>query len=182
MIRMLLLGAMLAGAIVSGDLVPVHAGDPAPEDRSLPEQLKSVYVVAQYDDSRDPSKALAAATARAQRDQKRIILEVGRRRCAWCQALDAFIRRSDVVTDELRSNYLILKVPDSLEQPIFEFLADYPTVYETPHWFVLESDGKLLHSQNASKFESGGTYRESKLVEFLQTWKRKEGVFPSTVR
>ena len=43
MIRMLLMSAMLAGAIVSGDLVPVHAGDPAPEDRSLPEQLKALY-------------------------------------------------------------------------------------------------------------------------------------------
>ena len=51
-----------------------------------------------------------------------------------------------------------------------EFLAQYPEIKGYPHLFVLDNDGKLLHSQFTGELEKGKGYDRKKFFEFLKAW------------
>jgi hypothetical protein len=49
-------------------------------------------------------------------------------------------------------------------------LSHYPEVKGYPHIFVLDEDGKLLHSQDTSELELGKSYDPEKFFAFLRKW------------
>ncbi|QQS36491.1 MAG: hypothetical protein IPM56_00635 [Ignavibacteriales bacterium] len=53
-------------------------------------------------------------------------------------------------------------------------LSKYPEVPGYPHFFVLESDGKFLHSQDTGKLEEGKDYSKEKLMAFFKEWSPKK--------
>jgi hypothetical protein len=71
----------------------------------------------------------------------------------------------------LEENYIILKVNYSKENKNEKFLSQYPAVEGYPHFFVLDSEGKLLHSQNTGELEKEKDYDMEKFVDFLNKWK-----------
>ena len=67
--------------------------------------------------------------------------------------------------------YVVVKVNFSKENKNEKFLSQYPAIEGYPHFFVLESDGKLLHSQNTGELEKDKDYDKEKFVAFLSKWK-----------
>ena len=130
----------------------------------------AVYTVQVYDPARDPVADLAATIRTAQAANKRIVLQVGGDWCGWCHKLDRYVAEHPAVASTLHHGFVIMKVNKSGENENAEFLAQYPKIPGYPHWYVLESDGTLLHSQGTAALEDGGTYSESALLEFLRTW------------
>ncbi len=131
-----------------------------------------VYTVGKYDPEADPAVDLIATIERAQAEHKRIILQVGGEWCQFCHRLDAFIRETPSVATGLHDGFLIMKVSFTQgENENTEFLGQYPDVAGYPHWYVLESDGTLLHSQDTSKIQKGNNYSEDKLLAFIEKWK-----------
>ena len=63
-----------------------------------------------------------------------------------------------------------MKVNMSDENDNAEFLSGYPQVPAYPHFFVLDQDGTLLHSQGTGKLEEGQGYDEDLFLAFLKTW------------
>ena len=55
-----------------------------------------------------------------------------------------------------------------------EFLANYPEIWGYPHLFVLETDGKFIHSQETSELEEGKSYNLTKFTTFLKEWSPKK--------
>lgn len=47
------------------------------------------------------------------------------------------------------------------------------TIRGYPHLFVLDADGKLLHSQNTADLEEGRGYNEGVVLAFLAKWAPK---------
>lgn len=39
-----------------------------------------------------------------------------------------------------------------------------------PHLFVLDSDGRLLHSQGTAELEEGQSYNLRRFMAFIDTW------------
>ncbi|NIM47777.1 MAG: DUF255 domain-containing protein [Gemmatimonadales bacterium] len=143
--------------------------------RAACQEAASIYVVAEYDPSRDPSKDLSRAIERAEAEGKRIIIEVGGQWCSWCHILDAFVRENKVVARKLRDSFVVLKVNFSSENRNREFLSRYPRAQGYPHIYVLESDGSFLHSQPTVALELGRSYSEVAVISFLDKWApRKE--------
>ena len=135
---------------------------------------QAVYTVAEYNPSADPAEDLAATIERAQAENKRIILQVGGEWCKYCHRLDAFIRETPAVAQGLHDGFVIMKVSFTQGENENEaFLDHYPEVAGYPHWYVLESDGTLLHSQDTSKIQKGNNYSEPKLLAFIDNWKPK---------
>jgi thiol:disulfide interchange protein len=134
---------------------------------------EAVYTVKVYDPDRDPAEDLAATIRTAQATHKRIVLQVGGDWCGWCHKLDQFIADHPAVATALHDGFVIMKVNRSNENDNTAFLAQYPEIPGYPHWYVLESDGTLLHSQPTEELEDGDSYSESALVEFLRTWSGK---------
>jgi len=64
-----------------------------------------------------------------------------------------------------------MKVNMSEENDNEAFLSAYPEVPAYPHFFVLDSDGTFLHSQNTAELEQGQGYHEERFLEFLSQWK-----------
>ena len=66
-----------------------------------------------------------------------------------------------------------MKVNYSKENKNEEVLSQYPRIAGYPHLFVLDSDGKLLHSQDTGELESGDHHDRDKVFNFLKEWAKQ---------
>lgn len=123
-----------------------------------------------YDPKADPAKDLAAAQAEAARSGKRILMDVGGEWCGWCHRMEAFIVGNPEIRTLLEANYVLLKVHFGDENKNEKFLSAYPKIEGYPHLFVLDANGKLLHSQDTGQLEEGKGYHLGRFREFLAKW------------
>jgi len=133
----------------------------------------SLYVVDTYDPERNADKDVKEAVSKAKAGRKHVLLEVGGEWCGWCHLMNKYFKENDNVAESLAKNYLIVKINYSKENENKEFLGKYPPIKGYPHIFVLDSDGKLLHSQNTAELEEGKGYNEAAVLEFLDKWAPK---------
>lgn len=134
-------------------------------------QTESIYKpVTEFDPSRDPSKDLQEAVYEANKSNKRIILDVGGDWCIWCHRLDDFINKNEDIKNFLNNNFIVLKINFSKENKNEEFLSKFPEIPGYPHFFVMESNGELLHSQNTGELEQDKGYGKEKMMTFLKKW------------
>jgi len=125
---------------------------------------------ARFDPQRDAEADLAYALAIAQRDGKRVIVDIGGEWCTWCHIMDRFLARDEPSRTLLARHYVLLKVNFSKENPNAALLARWPKVAGYPHLFVLAPDGTLLHSQDTGALEAGDDYDPRKFRGFLTRW------------
>lgn len=123
-----------------------------------------------FDPAKDPFKDLTSVIEKAGKENKRIILDVGGEWCIWCHKLDIFILQDEEIKKYLDENFVTLKVNSSKENKNEKFMSQYPKVDGYPHMYVLEKDGKLLHSQNTGLLEKEKSYDKEKIMEFLTKW------------
>lgn len=132
---------------------------------------QSSYVpVTTYDPKRDAAKDIDDAVKEAARANKRILLEVGGLWCSWCHTLDQFFGTQTELLGLRDKNYVTVKVNFSEENENKEVLGRYGPIQAYPHIFILERDGKLLHSQDTGALESGKSYDLERLNAFLTKW------------
>ncbi len=67
-------------------------------------------------------------------------------------------------------NFITVAVFYSSENKNEQVLSHYSKVLGVPHFFVLEKDGSLLHSQHVLELRTGGNYNPDKMKEFLIKW------------
>jgi thioredoxin-related protein len=134
-------------------------------------QGQSKYVpVTKYDPKRNAIQDIEDAIVEAKRTNRRILLEVGGEWCGWCHRLDEYFGAHPELTSLRDKNYVTVKINFSEENPNKEVLSRYDSIPGYPHIFVLESDGKFLHSQNTSPLESGKSYDLERMTAFLTKW------------
>jgi thioredoxin-related protein len=140
---------------------------PAPSTNVPPTNSALVNI---YDPKRDPAHDVQLAMSDAQRTEKRILLEVGGDWCIWCHHMDDFFEAHLDLRELRDQHYILVKVNYSPENENTVFLSHYPTIPGYPHLFVLDADGKLVHSQDTSALEEGNSYNLQKFTAFLQKW------------
>jgi len=123
-----------------------------------------------FDPARDAAGDVAKAVSLAKAQDKRVIVDVGGEWCSWCHLLDGFIASNDDVKSLVGSRYVLVKVNYSKENKNDALLSRWPKVAGYPHLFVLDADGKLLHSQDTGELEGGKSYDKAKFVAFLRRW------------
>ena len=133
-----------------------------------PNSLESERV--KFDPSRNPKSDLKNAIALAEATNKRIILDVGGEWCIWCHRLDKFFEENADIKNFMKENFVVVKVNYSPENKNEKFLSKYPKIPGYPHLFVLDKNGKFLHSQDTGKLESGKGYSKDSVMTFLKTW------------
>lgn len=124
-----------------------------------------------FDPTRNPFDDLKSTTELAQNTNKRIILDIGGDWCVWCHRIDAFMNNTIEIKSLLEENFIVLKINVSKENKNEKFLSQYPAIEGFPHFFVLEKDGTLLHSQNTGELEKDKDYDSEKFIAFLNKWK-----------
>jgi thioredoxin-related protein len=130
--------------------------------------------VTKFDPGRIPSEDLKLAIKEAKKTGKRIILDVGGDWCIWCHRLDKFFEDNEEVTSFMMENFLVMKVNFSEENKNEEFLSQFPQIPGYPHFFVLDKEGKLLHSQDTGLLEKGKGHDKEKVMAFLKKWAPKK--------
>jgi len=123
-----------------------------------------------FDPSRDAAADVAHAVALAKAQGRHVIVDVGGEWCSWCHILDRFIAGNPDVRSLLDAKYVWVKVNFSKENRNEALLARWPKVAGYPHLFVLDANGRLLHSQDTGSLESGNGYDRRKFVAMLQRW------------
>lgn len=132
---------------------------------------KAQYVhVTQFDPNRDTAKDIADAILEAKRTSRRILLDVGGDWCIWCHKLDSLFEEHNDTKQFLHDNFVVVKINYSKENKNEAVLEKYPKVEGYPHLFVLDTNGKLLHSQNTGDLESGDHHDRDKVFVFLKAW------------
>ena len=126
--------------------------------------------VTKYDPKRDAARDIDDAVAEAKRTNRRILLEVGGEWCVWCHILDEYFDKHPDLTALRDKNFVTVKINFSEENSNKEVLARYGPINGYPHIFVLDSDGKFLHSQGTGVLESGKSYDLEKMNNFLTQW------------
>lgn len=141
---------------------------------SLSSQTKDVERTNKFDPNKNPFEDLKIATQLATETNKRIILDVGGEWCIWCHRLDDFIDSNENIKQIITEKFIVVKVNYSKENKNEKFLSKYPQIDGYPHFFVLEKDGKLLHSQNTGLLEKDKDYDPEKFMAFLNKWSPKK--------
>ncbi|MCU0453458.1 MAG: thioredoxin family protein [Bacteroidetes bacterium] len=126
-----------------------------------------------YDPSANPFRQLDVAKEQAAQESKRILLDVGGEWCIWCHRLDDLFRANKDLADLVNKHYVIMKVNVSMDNKNEIFMAQYPKVAGYPHLFILDADGKMVHSQDSGQLEEGKGHSREKVAEFLKKWAKK---------
>jgi thiol:disulfide interchange protein len=121
-----------------------------------------------YEPGRDPEKDLAAAEAEAKNSNRRIFVIVGGEWCTWCHVMDDFFREHPDLKAFRDRNYVVMKLNMSRENENKPFLSRYPKIHGYPHIFILDADGKLVHSQATNELEDGRSYNGKRFKKFLE--------------
>jgi thiol:disulfide interchange protein len=130
--------------------------------------------VTKYDPQRNADQDIREAVAEAHRTHRRVLLEVGGEWCSWCHTLDNYFDAHRELTALRNRNFVTVKINFSEENQNREVLSRYPPIPGYPHLFVLDSDGRFLHSQDTSSLESGKSYDLERLTDFLKRWSLSE--------
>ncbi|MCF8267028.1 MAG: thioredoxin family protein [Ignavibacteriales bacterium] len=123
-----------------------------------------------FDPQRDPVKDLELAKEIAKKDGKRIILDVGGEWCIWCHRIDDFILANNELNNFISNNFVVLKINYSEENKNEKFLSGFASIPGFPHFFVLDENGKLLHSQDTALLEKDKSYDFDKFMAFVKQW------------
>jgi thiol:disulfide interchange protein len=123
-----------------------------------------------YDPARNAEQDINAAVREAARTGKRVMLEVGGEWCIWCHIMDTFFEKNPDLLSLREKNFIMLKINFSEENKNEQVLSRYAEITGYPHIFVLDSEGKLLHSQDTAKLEEGKSYNLARFMAFLNEW------------
>jgi len=135
---------------------------------------KNFSLPGKFEHERDAANDIKQTIQLAKESGKRILLDIGGEWCTWCHRLDAFIEANKELKDLIDKNFIWLKINYSKENKNEEVLSKYPKAAGYPHFFVLESDGKFLHSQNTGELEADKDYSKEKLMTFFNKWSPKK--------
>ena len=123
-----------------------------------------------FDPARDSVRDLDAALKIARTTRRRVLAEVGGEWCTWCHIMDRFFAVNPELKKIRDANFIWLKVNYSKENQNTAFLARWPKVAGYPHLFVLDPEGRILHSQDTSALESAKDYDPIAFRAFLVEW------------
>ncbi len=108
-----------------------------------------------YDEKADATKDVAAAVARAKRENKRVLIQWGANWCGWCKWLAGTMKKDSTVRRTLMYEYEVVHVDvgqfDKHMDLAKSLGADFKAI---PFLTVLDADGKALAQQNTEPFET----------------------------
>jgi thiol:disulfide interchange protein len=123
-----------------------------------------------YDPKAKGSEQIAAAVATAKASNKRVLVQFGGNWCVFCEALDKLIEH----TPELRAlhdRYVAIHV-DAGANPDLDDVYGKPYAHGFPVLLVLDGQGKLLHTQASTAFQSPTSvaHDPAGVKDFLAAW------------
>ena len=123
-----------------------------------------------FDPKLDAAKDIANGIQLARIQNKRALIYVGDNGCGWCRNLSQIFDTNEEASALLSQSYVLVKVNWSLENKNEQVLSRYPRPPGYPHLYMLDGNGKLLHSQRTFLLHGDGRHDPAKVIAFLKQW------------
>jgi thiol:disulfide interchange protein len=125
-----------------------------------------------YSETANPRVDIAAAITRARTEHKRIILDFGGDWCGDCQVLDIYFHQSPNA-GLIAKHFVLVHVDIGQMDHNVATAQKYkvPIKKGVPALAVLDSNGRLLFSQENKEFENMRNMSVKSVTEFLNRWK-----------
>lgn len=161
---------------------PAWAQETVPAKRILPPVQVQLQAPAQkaeaakkadiYDPKADAKALIAAATAKARRDNTRVLVMFGGNWCGWCHKLHATFKSDRGLARTMLYEYQLVMI-DTAAPNAAQVMADYKVDPKAgvPYLVVLDGDGKVLCNQETASLEEGDHHDVAKVATFLDRWK-----------
>src|SRR5690348_16127069 len=99
------MGSLFAATVAAMIAASVFAA-PAIAKPPAPYAIRAdLYVVADYDPTRDAAKDLELAMAMAAESKRNILLDVGGDWCVWCHILDDYLAKNRAIGDAFAASF-----------------------------------------------------------------------------
>lgn len=125
-----------------------------------------------YNPNADAQADINAAVAKAKKEKKHVLVQVGGNWCIWCIRFHHLVDSVPELKDYLNKNYETVMLnwsPENKNEAILKKFS-YPGRFGFPVFLVLDGDGKLIHTQNSAYLEEGKGHSPKKILEFLKNW------------
>jgi thiol:disulfide interchange protein len=125
-----------------------------------------------YDESADATEQIAAAVAKAKKENRRVLLQWGANWCSWCHLLHGMMEKNPDVSRKLMYEYDVVLVDvgsDGVKNRDLARKYD-ATLASFPYLTILDSDGEVVVNSQTEPFEVSGDkpgHDPARLVEFL---------------
>jgi thiol-disulfide isomerase/thioredoxin len=124
-----------------------------------------------YDEKADARADVAAAVARAGKENRRVLIQWGANWCGWCRLLHGTMATDKELRKELMYEYEVVRVDVGRFDKHMDFARELGAEFKgIPYLTVLDAAGKALVQQNTEPFELAGDgkgHDPAKLLEFL---------------
>ena len=126
-----------------------------------------------YDPDADAALELRAALAQAAATGKHVLLQIGGNWCSWCVKLDRLFSTDARIDSLIQADYVPLRVNYSKENKNEAILLrlEGPQRFGFPVLVILDSSGRLLHTQDSGLLEKDGAHDPEQVFRFLYLWR-----------
>lgn len=123
-----------------------------------------------FDPNRNAAEDIQSALAEAKRSHRRVLIDVGGDWCPYCLQMDVFFQYNKDLLAFRDEHFVFVPVYIGSTDKPPRALSAYPRVEGIPHFYVLDADGHLLHSQHVVELRESGDYSPARMSFFLQQW------------
>ncbi len=165
--------AIVVGVAVLALALPVAVQGQERPAGSQPTAASKPANAAIYDENADAKKDIAAAMARAKKDNKRVLLMFGGNWCGWCRKLHGLFGSDPDVSRALLYEYELVMVDIGRWDKNQDVAKEYgaPKSAGVPFLIVLDYDGRVLARQETGVLEEGDGHSPEKVLTFLNAYK-----------
>lgn len=151
--------------------IAAQQGEPVPAVAQRPAAKAAAPV---YDEKADARKDVAAAVARAKKENRRVLIQWGANWCGWCNWLAATMVHDPALSHELLYEYEVLHVDVGRFDKNLDLAKELGAEFKSiPYLTILAADGKAVVHSNTEPFEikeptkAGDHHDAAKLTAFL---------------
>ncbi len=129
-----------------------------------------------YKPEENAKQEIAKAVKDARAQGKFVFIQIGGNWCIWCARFNDFITNDKKIDSIIKSAFVVYHMNYSKENYNAALLAKYgyPQRFGFPVFLVLNSEGKLIHTENSWYLEDGKkSYDRDKVIEFFSDWSPK---------
>lgn len=128
-----------------------------------------------YNPYADVTKEVALALAKAKKEKKQVLLQIGGNWCVNCYRLNSLMKTDALLKQLVENNYIVYHLNYSPENKNLSYLKKlgYPQRFGFPVLVVLDGETEaVIHTQDVGLLEKGNGYDAGKVKMFLKGWSR----------
>ena len=135
-----------------------------------------------YNDDINPMEQIDQAIAKAKKEGKFVICQVGGNWCPWCLRFADLISKDEAISDIISKNYEYIHVSYNPRRSSNKAKAEQSAAlmkrlnncarFGFPVFVVLNEEGKVIHIQDSYYLEKKGTesYDKEMVLRFFKNW------------